>query len=109
MAQASPELRERAAAWWLRAALLEHASIASFARFSLELLRYGAPPELVVGAHRAALDEVAHARLAFALASSWSGRDLGPGAMGLEALSRGSKGVHTGGGRVGFNRNTGRG
>lgn len=85
---ASPELRARAAAWWLRAALLEHASIASFARFSVELLRYGAPPELLQGAHRAALDEVEHARLAFALASSWSGRALGPGPFDLQGATR---------------------
>jgi hypothetical protein len=47
---------------WLRCALEEHASIASFSRLALELLSLGAPPELVAGAHSAALDELRHAR-----------------------------------------------
>jgi hypothetical protein len=37
-------------------ALFQHASVASFARFSLELLALGAPPDLVAAAHAAALD-----------------------------------------------------
>lgn len=64
---------------WARDGLLEHASVASFGRFALELLAVGAPPDLVAMAHQAALDEVRHARLAFALASAYAGTPLGPG------------------------------
>ena len=64
-------------------ALLEHASVASFARFSLELLALGAPAELVAAAHRAALDEVRHARSCFALAEAYLGRRLAPGPIDM--------------------------
>jgi hypothetical protein len=67
------------AAAWAADALAEHASVASFARFSLGLLAVGAPAELVEGAHRAALDELRHAELCFALASRYAGEVLGPG------------------------------
>jgi hypothetical protein len=66
---------------WTKAALAEHASIASFARFALELLALGAPADLVHGAHAAAMDEVKHARVAFALASAYAGEPLGPGPL----------------------------
>lgn len=64
---------------WLADALAEHASIAAFSRLSLELLAAGAPPELLHLTHRAALDEVRHARLTFALASAYAGRPLTAG------------------------------
>ena len=66
---------------WQDIAALEHASVASFARFTLELLTLAAPPDLVADAQRAALDEVEHARLAYALASRFAGRPLGPGPL----------------------------
>ena len=69
---------------WLEDALLEHASVASFARFSLELLALGAPPELLLGAQRAALDEIEHARLCFGLASGYLGQPVGPGPLPVE-------------------------
>jgi hypothetical protein len=59
----------------LEDAFYEHASIASFARLSLSLLAFGAPPDLVADAHRAALDEIRHAQIAFASA----GGAVGPG------------------------------
>lgn len=68
---------------WLHDAREEHASIASFGRFSLELLAFGAPPELVAAAHAAALDEIRHARACFTLASRYAGEPLGPGAFPL--------------------------
>jgi hypothetical protein len=73
--------RAALAGMWLRSALQEHASIASFGRFALELLAFGAPPELVAAAHLAALDEIRHARACFALASRHAGEPLGPGAF----------------------------
>jgi hypothetical protein len=75
------DLRRRLAERWSRAALAEHASIASFARFTLQLLAVGAPPSLLVDAHRAGLDEIEHARLSFRIASVFAGRSLGPGPL----------------------------
>jgi hypothetical protein len=66
---------------WLADARTEHASIAAFAKLSLELLACGAPPDLVAGAHRAALDEVRHAKLCFSLASHYLDEPVDPGAM----------------------------
>jgi hypothetical protein len=60
---------------------MEHASIAAFARFALELLSLGAPPDLLMQAHQALADETAHARDAFALASAYAGRPVGPGSL----------------------------
>ena len=70
--------RAREAARWTRDAREEHSSIAAFARLSVDLLALGAPPGLVERAHRAALDEVLHARLAFALAGAYAGEPVGP-------------------------------
>ena len=60
---------------WADAALHEHASIASFSRFALELLAVGAPSALVDDSLSAARDEVRHARLSFALAELFSASD----------------------------------
>jgi len=49
---------------WATTGAGEHASVAAFARLSLELMRFGAPSELVADAHRAAMDEVQHAKAA---------------------------------------------
>lgn len=79
---------ERAAvhAYWLGSALLEHASVASFSQAALALMRFGAPPELLAGAHQAAIDEVEHARLCFSLASAYAGAAEGPGRLGAGGL-----------------------
>ncbi len=78
-------LRHRAGQYWLHSALLEHASVASFARFTLELMRFGAPPELLIDAQRAGLDEVEHARLCFALANTYLEEPVAPARMALDA------------------------
>jgi hypothetical protein len=72
------ETRARLAEAWARDGLFEHASVASFGRFALELLAAGAPSELVEAAHRAALDEVRHARLCLALAAAYAGEPVAP-------------------------------
>merc|ERR1712151_1128793 len=54
---------------WVRRAKDEFISIASFNRFSLDLLRFGAPADLVAAAQKAALEEIGHAKLSFAVAS----------------------------------------
>jgi hypothetical protein len=66
---------------WSEDASLEHASIAAFGRLALDLIALGAPPELVAGAHRAALEEVEHARVAYAIASVYAGETVGPAAL----------------------------
>jgi hypothetical protein len=82
---------------WARDGRFEHASIASFARFVLELLSAGAPPDLVADAQAALKDEIRHASLCFGLASAYAcaainvGRDsafagpsIGPGPLPIE-------------------------
>jgi hypothetical protein len=63
---------------------LEHASIAAFARFSLQLLSFGAPAELVEACTQALADETAHAKLCFAIASAYAERSVGPGPLDIE-------------------------
>jgi hypothetical protein len=77
---------EGLAAAWLEDAQMEHASIASFARFAMELLALGAPPGLLVAAQRAGLDEIAHARTCFGVAQALSGEAWGPGALPASGL-----------------------
>src|SRR5262249_19165833 len=45
------------------------------------LISLGAPSRLVEGAHRAALDEIAHARLACLFASTYRGAPVSPGPL----------------------------
>lgn len=69
---------------WTSHALLEHASIASFSRFSLHLLAVSAPAALVERSHRAAIEEIEHAKLTFAIASHFAGgQRIGPGPLPL--------------------------
>lgn len=79
--------RAALAAYWQEVAALEHASIASFARFSLELLSLGAPPDLLVDTQRAAADEVRHARMAYALLSAFGGAAAGPSRLDLTGVA----------------------
>jgi hypothetical protein len=72
------ETRRVVAEHWARAGLMEHASIAAFARFSLQLLALGAPPELVRAATAAMADETRHAELCFGLASRYALHGVGP-------------------------------
>jgi hypothetical protein len=51
---------------------MEHASVAAFARFTLDLLALGAPADLVQSAQQALGDEIAHAELCFGLAGATS-------------------------------------
>jgi hypothetical protein len=77
----APSTRAALAAHWAREAAFEHASVASFARASLALMSVGAPPDLVAAAHAAAIDEIDHARLAYALASAYGAAPHGPGPL----------------------------
>ncbi|MCB9780704.1 MAG: ferritin-like domain-containing protein [Alphaproteobacteria bacterium] len=75
------------AAHWARVAAMEHASVASFARFTLQLMALGAPPELLADAHAAGLDEIEHARLAYGLAGRFAGHPLSAGPLPLAGLT----------------------
>jgi hypothetical protein len=90
VARVPSDVRDALAARWERDAALEHASVAAFARVSLELMAFGAPAELVEAAHRAAIEEIAHARVSYALASRYAGRDIGPGPLAVD-LSHASR------------------
>ena len=74
---------------WAEDGLQEHASIAAFSRFTLLALAVGAPPEHVVGAQRASLDEVRHAQACFALSLRYGGGAPGPGPVSLDGALAG--------------------
>jgi hypothetical protein len=69
---------------WREQALMEHASVAAFARFSLQLLQLGAPADLVAAAAAAMQDEIRHARACFELARRHSSEDVGPGPLSMD-------------------------
>jgi hypothetical protein len=80
----SAEERAALGAAWLQNALMEHASVAAFARFTLELLAVGAPADLIRDSNAAASDETRHAKLCFALASEYLGEPAGPGPLHID-------------------------
>ncbi len=77
----SPEVRGALARLWMESARGEHASVPAFSRLSLSLVALGAPARLVEAAHRAALEEIEHARLGFSFASAYAGEPVGPGPL----------------------------
>ena len=83
---ADSRLRAALTAYFTRSGLLEHASIAAFARFTLQLVSLGAPAELVQAACDAQRDEAQHAVLCFAVASRYAGRPLSPGALSAQGV-----------------------
>lgn len=83
---ADAAVRRALADRFLAAAQLEHASVAAFARFALELLAFGAPADLVEDAAAAMADETAHARLCFTLAGHFGGAPVGPAPLPMEGV-----------------------
>jgi hypothetical protein len=77
----SADVRARIGTAWANDAAMEHASVAAFARFTLELLTVGAPPEILLDAQDATRDEIEHARACFTMASRYLGRPVGPDAL----------------------------
>jgi hypothetical protein len=71
---------------WIAIARMEHASVASFARFVHELMIFAAPPDLLADAIAAAADEVRHAEQTFAIASAYAGGPVGPGGLRVDDL-----------------------
>lgn len=76
---AAPELRARLAARWRENGRTEHASVAAFARLTLDLIALGAPATLIEAANRDAKDEIRHAELCFSLARALDSRSESPG------------------------------
>ena len=74
---------------WQKDGLGEHASVASFAKFTLLLLESGAPLELVDWSLRSAREEVVHARLCFDLAVEFGAENVGPGVLEVGELEVG--------------------
>jgi hypothetical protein len=83
LAELSDDARAALADLWGAAAADEHASVAAFARFALQLLAVGAPAVLVEGAQKAMADEIAHARACYGLASAYAGWSIGPGRLDM--------------------------
>lgn len=69
---------------WARIGLMEHASVAAFARSAMQLMSLGAPPSLLIDTQAAMVDETQHARLAFALASAYGDAPIGPGPLPID-------------------------
>jgi hypothetical protein len=75
----SLELRASLAAQWRENGRTEHASVAAFARHTLDLMALGAPPAMLAASSRDTLDEIRHAELCFSLARALDGRSESPG------------------------------
>lgn len=80
--------RSALAAQWRENGRTEHASVAAFARLTLDLMALGAPPDLVADANRDALDEIRHTELCFGLARALDGRSESPGPFPEAARAR---------------------
>ncbi|HVU01169.1 MAG TPA: ferritin-like domain-containing protein [Polyangiaceae bacterium] len=89
----SAETRRALARHYTDIALMEHASVAAFARFSLELLSMGAPAELVEETTAALADETRHARVCFGLAAAYGGKEVGPGPLATDSALSASSSV----------------
>jgi hypothetical protein len=87
MSRASHATDDERAARWVSRGLGEHASVASFAAFSLQLMVNGAPLALLTGAANANADEVRHAEQSFALASRFAGREISAEPFPRRAIS----------------------
>jgi hypothetical protein len=86
---AIPEVSRAAlASQWRENGRTEHASVAAFARLTLDLMGLGAPASLLTSANRDAADEVRHTELCFSLARAMDGREESPGAFPDAAKAR---------------------
>ena len=80
----SSEEQATLAARWRQDGLDEHAAVATYARFTMQLLALGAPPELVRAAQRASLDEVSHAQLCLDMARHYGAGAVEPSPLSVE-------------------------
>ncbi|MGB1017172.1 MAG: ferritin-like domain-containing protein, partial [Nannocystaceae bacterium] len=84
----TPEQCQVLAAQWTRAAQLEHASIAAFARFTGQLMALGAPCSLIEASRQAMADELRHAQVCWHLAQVYGGQPVAPGRLELAGAVR---------------------
>lgn len=73
---------------WLEMARAEHASVPAFAQLGLQLSALGAPPQLIAATHRAALEEIEHARRSFAIATAITGAPCSAGPIPALAYAK---------------------
>ena len=66
----------------------EHASVASFARHTLQLLSMGAPGSLLTGSQKAALDEIKHAKMCYSIAETFLGDTIQPSTLDVDGSVR---------------------
>ena len=78
LANLPEELRLEIASSWGEAGTHEHASVASFSRFMMDLMSLGAPRSLVEATTQAIADEIRHATACFSIGSAYAGYPLGP-------------------------------
>jgi len=64
---------------------MEHASVAAFARFSMQLMSVGAPLPLLQASHQAAQDEVKHAGIAISFTNKFGRTNIALGDFPLTA------------------------
>ena len=62
----------------------EHASVASFARHTLQLMTMGAPTTLLIGSQKSALDEIKHAKMCYGIAKSFLGAKIQPNTLNID-------------------------
>jgi hypothetical protein len=79
--RAAPSTLSARAQAWALAGSGEHASVAAFSRLALQLLKLGAPNDLLRDVHQAALDELGHADLCWALARHFGAERIRVGAF----------------------------
>ena len=82
--QLTLEQRQILCEFWLRTAQMEHASVASFHQFALDLMRFGASPELLMRTNKAITDEISHAKAAFAITEGFLGQSVSPGEFHMQ-------------------------
>ncbi|MEO7112692.1 MAG: ferritin-like domain-containing protein, partial [Polyangiaceae bacterium] len=90
--QIDPEIpedsRSALAQAWRENGQTEHASVAAFARLTLDLMALGAPPDLIASSNQDALDEIRHAELCFSLACGIDGLEKSPAPFPEAARAR---------------------
>ena len=69
---------------WIKQAEGEHASVASFARHTLQLMSLGAPSELLMASQAASIDEIKHAKMCYGLGSLFLEQEMVPGVLDIE-------------------------
>ena len=69
---------------FLKQAEGEHASVASFARHTLQLLTMGAPAELLTASQKASIDEIKHAKMCYGLAGNFLRSRVEAGVLDVE-------------------------